>query len=114
MIKVFAIWTRRGDMTHEEAVKYWLEVHAPLVRKTWPFIKKYVTNVGLPFNYTGWSKDEAPPFDGMAEFWFDLDMETFEKTIKSKDYFETLVPDEKKFIGTWRAMVVEEIVQKDE
>jgi len=113
MIKVFAIWTRRSDMTHDEAVKYWLEKHAPLVKKTWPFIKKYITNIGLPFNYTGWSEDEAPPYDGMAEFWFDVDMETFKEKMQSKEYYEILAPDEKNFIGTWRAMIVEEITQKE-
>jgi EthD domain len=34
MIKLFELWTRRSDMTHEEAVRHWTEVHAPLVKKT--------------------------------------------------------------------------------
>ena len=34
MIKLLELWTRRPDMTHEQAVRHWTEVHAPLVKKT--------------------------------------------------------------------------------
>jgi EthD domain len=47
MIKLLELWTRRPDMTHEQAVRHWTEVHAPLVKKTFgDKILKYVTNVG--------------------------------------------------------------------
>ncbi len=31
MIKLFELWTRRPDMTHEEAVRHWTEVHRELL-----------------------------------------------------------------------------------
>jgi EthD domain len=70
MIKLLELWTRRPDMTQEQAVRHWTEVHAPLVKKTFgDKILKYVTNVGLPLDTRGWSRKEAPPYDGIAEFW---------------------------------------------
>jgi EthD domain-containing protein len=61
---------RRPNVTPEEAVPDRTEVHAPLVKKTFgDKIIKYVTNVGLPLDTPGWSRNEAPPYDGIAEFW---------------------------------------------
>jgi len=112
MIKLFELWTRRPDMTHEEAVRHWTEVHAPLVKKTFgDKIVKYVTNVGLPLDTRGWSRSEAPPYDGIAEFWIDMTVEELARAIR--DTADVLWPDEQAFIGTYRPMLVEEIVQKD-
>jgi uncharacterized protein (TIGR02118 family) len=111
MIKLFELWTRRSDMTHEEAIRHWTEVHAPLVKKTFgEKIIKYVTNVGLPLDTRGWSRNEAPPYDGIAEFWIDMTVEELDQAIRETAHI--LWPDEQAFIGTYRTMLVEEIVQK--
>src|SRR5262249_6865477 len=61
MIKLLELWTPRPDMTHEQAVRHWTEVKAPVVKKTFgDKILKYVTNVGLPLDTHGWSRNEAP------------------------------------------------------
>ena len=112
MIKLLELWTRRPDMTHEQAVRHWTEVHAPLVKKTFgDKILKYVTNVGLPLDTRGWSRNEAPPYDGIAEFWIDMTVEELAQAIR--DTAHILWPDDQAFIGTYRPMLVEEIVQKD-
>ena len=83
MIMLFELWTRRSDMTHEEAIRHWTEVHAPLVKKTFgDKIIKYVTNVGLPLDTRGWSRNEAPPYDGIAEFWIDMTVEELGQAIR--------------------------------
>ena len=46
----------------------------------------------------------------MAEFWFDMTRKEFEQVRKANA--ATLVPDEEAFVGTYRIMFVEEIVQK--
>ena len=33
MLKVHILMRRRSDMTHEQCVAYWRDVHAPLLRK---------------------------------------------------------------------------------
>jgi uncharacterized protein (TIGR02118 family) len=111
MLKIILFWTRRPDMTHGEAVRYWLDRHAPLVARTFgDHLVRYLTNVGLPGNYSGWSPDEAPPFDGVSEFWFDMTREEFARVRAANA--DVLVPDEKAFCGTYRIMFVEEIAQK--
>lgn len=112
MIKLLEMWNRRPDMTHDQAVHHWLNVHAPLVKKTLgPKIIRYVTNVGLPLDVRGWSKDEAPPFDGIAEFWLDIEPADLEAVIRETAHI--LQPDERQFIGTYRPMLVREVIQKD-
>ena len=112
MLKLLELWTRRSDMTHDEAVKHWQEVHVPLVIKTLDkYIIKYVTNIGIPLDIRGWSAEEAPPYDGMAEFWLDMDMEEFHRVIAETAHI--LQPDERKFIGTYRPMLVQEVIQKE-
>ena len=62
MIKLLELWTRRPDMTHEQAVRHWTEVHAPLVKKTFgDKILKYVTNVGLPLDTRAGRGTKRPP-----------------------------------------------------
>jgi uncharacterized protein (TIGR02118 family) len=66
MIKVMALIKRKPTVSHEEFVRHYEEVHAPLALKLFPMIKRYVRNhimapLGAP---------EAD-FDCITEFWFD-------------------------------------------
>ena len=111
MLKIILFWTRRPDMTHDEAVRYWTERHVPVVKQAFgDRLVRYLTNIGLPGNYSGWSPTEAPPYDGVAEFWFDMTRREFEQVRSA--HAATLVPDEEAFVGTYRIMYVDEIVQK--
>ena len=66
MIKVIAVLHKRADMSREEFVRYWRDVHAPLVKKM-PGLRRYVINPALEAHPKG-----APlAFDGVAELWFD-------------------------------------------
>jgi uncharacterized protein (TIGR02118 family) len=65
MIKTIAVARRKPDMTHEEFIKYWHEEHAPLVKKIWPGLKKYVQNEII---IEPGQKREA---DGIVEMWYD-------------------------------------------
>lgn len=64
MYKLVLLFRKREDMTHEEFVRYWREVHIPLVKKV-PNIRRYVISpvCGAPLG--------EPDFDGMAELWFE-------------------------------------------
>ncbi|MDP2950509.1 MAG: EthD family reductase [Chloroflexota bacterium] len=65
MLKVLAVIHRRGDMSRGEFVRYWREVHAPLAKEM-PGVRRYIINPTLEAFGPG-----APPFDGVAELWFD-------------------------------------------
>ncbi len=75
MIKMFAILKRRDGMTHDEFVKYWLEVHAPIA-KSMPGLRKYVCSVTLT------RPGREPELDGVAELWFD-DFDSMRKSWSS-------------------------------
>jgi uncharacterized protein (TIGR02118 family) len=65
MIKVLAVLHKRPDISSMEFVRYWREVHAPLAQKM-EGVRRYVINPALEAFALG-----APPFDGLAELWFD-------------------------------------------
>ena len=44
MIKVIALIKRNPALDHDEFVRYWKEVHAPLVKDRLPGLEKYVLN----------------------------------------------------------------------
>ena len=66
MIKVIAFVKRKPTVSHEEFVRHYEEIHAPLALRLFPAIKKYVRNhiVTAP-------GAKAPDFDCITEFWFD-------------------------------------------
>jgi uncharacterized protein (TIGR02118 family) len=66
MIKVMALIKRKPTVSHEEFVRHYEEVHAPLALKLFPMIKKYVRNhIVVPLGAP------EPDFDCITEFWFD-------------------------------------------
>lgn len=98
---------RRADMTPEQSVDYWSNRHAPLVLENFgDLITRYAVNVGLPGNYTGWSPEQLPPYDGIAEFCVDVSLDEMKAAIEPKA--DIVLPDEQAFLGTYRGMVVEE------
>ncbi len=65
MIKVVAVLCKRPDMSREEFVRYWREVHAPMAQRM-EGVRRYVINPTREAFAMG-----EPPFDGVAELWFD-------------------------------------------
>jgi uncharacterized protein (TIGR02118 family) len=61
MYKLIGILKRPEGVTVEAFHKWWLEEHAPRVKR-WPGLKKYTINLSV----TG---DQR--YDGVAEVWFD-------------------------------------------
>jgi uncharacterized protein (TIGR02118 family) len=64
MIKSISLLTRRPELSHDDFVKHWLEVHAPLARQ-FPGLRRYSVN---------FIDREATPnavYDGFSELWFD-------------------------------------------
>lgn len=108
-IKMLFMLTRRPDMTPAQAISYWRERHVPLVRDTLgTALVRYTTNVGLPAPLRGWSTTEAPAFDGIAELAVDHTVEQQEAFIAENA--PTLFPDERAFMGTYRAVFTREVV----
>ena len=64
MIKLLAVLHKRPDMSREEFVRYWREVHAPMAQRM-DGIRRYVIDPTLEAFAMG-----EPSFDGVAELWF--------------------------------------------
>ena len=70
MIKRISLLTRKPELTHDEFVHHWLEVHGPLARLV-PGIRRYVQS-----HIQGESVRADIPatdveIDGIAELWYD-------------------------------------------
>jgi uncharacterized protein (TIGR02118 family) len=70
--RLVLLFRRRADLAPEEFLRYWREVHAPLVLEV-PGIRRYVISPVVS------SPDaDAPPVDGMAELWIDNGEDVFD------------------------------------
>ncbi len=68
---------KKENMTDQEFTNYWLETHAPLVKKM-PGLRKYVVNiVRRPPN-------REPDYHGIVELWFD-DVDAMKKAFGSPE-----------------------------
>jgi uncharacterized protein (TIGR02118 family) len=64
MVKLMYILTPKAGMSRNEFQRYWLDIHAPLVREI-PHLVRYVINVFRPR-----SDATSPAIGGVAEQWF--------------------------------------------
>lgn len=107
-VKTMFLLTRRPELTRDEAMAYWHERHAPLVRDTLgDALVRYATNIGIESDLQGWPS-ESPPFDGVAELWLDLSMAEMREVVSAAA--DVLLPDERAFLGTYRWLATEEHV----
>ena len=94
MIKTITMITRKADISREDFVKHYEEVHAPLALKHLPMIKRYVRNhvVDIPGM-------EEPAFDCITELWLD-DLEDAMKLFEfvTSDEGQVIRDDEEKFL----------------
>src|SRR5438067_971883 len=106
MIKVTALLIRRPDLTHEEFMLHWVEVHAPLIHAL-PGIRRYVQSHILgeraaPVPTTGVT------LDGIAELWFD-DRAAMDRANASPEA-KRLHDDGALFIGGIKTFIIAEQV----
>ncbi len=96
MLKVYILCRRRPDLTHEQFVKHWRDIHAPLFSSQ-PDTKRYVRRY-IQSRVTG---DRPERFvlgetDGIVQLWFD-DMDGFNAFFTSQSYRDVIRPDEERF-----------------
>ena len=107
MIKSVSLLTRKAGLSHEEFVKHWLEVHAPLAHAV-PELRRYVQShiVGER------TRPDIPrtdvEVDGVAETWYD-DLTAMERVNASPEA-KALHADGALFIGRIKSFITEEKV----
>lgn len=104
MIKQIFMVKRKTGLSFDEFKKHYFEVHAPLVKKSFPEIRKYVVNLAL-------QRGKEAPYDAITEIYWD-NFETLLKIAKSDTYKNVIRPDEEKFLGEAQVILTEEHIQK--
>ena len=83
MIKSISLLTRKAGLSHEEFVKHWLEVHAPLAHAV-PGLRRYVQSHILGERTRPDIPTTDVEVDGVAETWYD-DLPAMERADASVD-----------------------------
>jgi uncharacterized protein (TIGR02118 family) len=107
MIKSVSLLTRKAGLSHEEFVKHWLDVHAPLahaVAGVRPYVQSHIVGER--------TRPDIPTtdveVDGIAELWYD-DRAAMERANASPEA-KALHTDGALFIGHIKSFIVEEKV----
>lgn len=101
MQKLVFVLQLREDMSREEALRYWRQVHGPIAAKT-PGLRKYVQD-----HATAPAEGDLQ-FGGIAELWFDS-REAFQSAMASPEWRATIadVPNFAVLEKSWGALVDE-------
>ena len=105
MIKMIALLKRKPDLSHEEFVDHWINIHAPLARGI-PGTRRYV-QCHIVTEQRRADIEEIPlEADGIAELWFDSaeSMKDTHQTAK----MQRLLADGATFIGQIKTFIVDE------
>ena len=107
MIKSIGLLTRKPHLTHEQFVKHWVEIHAPLAHAV-PGVRRYVQNHILEERHRADIPTTEVEIDGIAELWYD-DPESMRRANASPEA-KRLHDDGALFIGRIKSFVIEEKV----
>ena len=107
MIKTIGLLTRKDELTHEQFVVHWQEVHAPLALAV-PGLRRY----GQSHIVAERTRPDIPAtdvdIDGIAELWYD-GREAMERAHATPEA-RRLFADGALFIGRIKSFIVEEKV----
>ena len=109
MIKSIGLLCRKPELTHEQFVKHWLEIHGPLARAV-PGVKRYGQShiVGERTRADIPTLGTDAEVDGIAELWYD-DADAMARAAATPE-MKRLHADGALFIGRIKSFVVDEKV----
>jgi uncharacterized protein (TIGR02118 family) len=107
MIKSIGLLTRKDGLSHEDFVKHWLEVHAPLAHAV-PGVRRYVQSHIIEERTRPDIPTTDVEIDGIAELWYD-DRAAMELANASPEA-KALHADGALFIGRIKSFITEEKV----
>jgi uncharacterized protein (TIGR02118 family) len=105
MFKMIALLTRKEGSTHEEFVRHWVEVHAPLAHDV-PELRRYIQSHIVDEQTRPDIPTTEVAIDGIAELWFD-DRAALERAHGTPG-MRRLLADGTTFIGSIKTFFVEE------
>ncbi|MBC8240404.1 MAG: EthD family reductase [Alphaproteobacteria bacterium] len=107
MIKRLSLLTRKPELTHNEFVRHWLEVHGPLALGV-PGIRRYVQSHIQGETVRADIPAPEMEIDGIAELWYDS-VEAMERSSATPEA-QALYADGALIIGEIKSFVIEEKV----
>jgi uncharacterized protein (TIGR02118 family) len=107
MIKSLSLLTRRPELSHDEFVRHWVEIHAPLAYAV-PGIRRYVQNHIRDERRRADIPETEVTVDGIAELWYD-DRAAMDRANASSEA-KRLHDDGALFIGYIKTFIIEEKV----
>ena len=107
MIKSLSLLVRKDGMTHEQFMKHWVEIHAPLALKV-PGLRRYVQTHLVEERKRPDIPSSDVEIDGVAELWYD-DRESMARSMATPEA-KTLYADGALFIGRIKSFTTEEKV----
>ena len=107
MIKSISLLTRKTGMTHDQFVRHWVDVHAPLALAV-PGLRRYVQSHIVEERTRPDIPTTDVDVDGIAELWYD-DREVMARSHASPQA-KALFADGALFIGRIKTYTVEEQV----
>jgi len=107
LIKSISLLTRRPEISHEEFVRHWVEIHAPLAHAV-PRLQRYVQSHIVAERTRADIETLAVEIDGIAELWYESveDLRFAMTTPEAK----ILHDDGATFIGKIKTFTIEEKV----
>ena len=105
MIKLLSLLTRKDGLSHEDFVRHWYDIHAPLALAV-PGIRRYVQSHITGTRSRPDVPDSGVQVDGIAELWYD-DLPSYEKAAATPE-MKRLTDDGALFIGGIRTFVIQE------
>jgi uncharacterized protein (TIGR02118 family) len=105
MIKLLSLLTRKDGITHDEFVRHWVEIHAPLAYAV-PGIRRYVQSHIADTRSRPDIPDTDVEVDGIAELWYD-NLEAFQRAAATPE-MKRLTDDGALFIGRIKTYVIDE------
>jgi uncharacterized protein (TIGR02118 family) len=107
VIKSISLLVRRPDLTHEQFVRHWVDVRAPLAHAV-PGLRRYVQSHMVEERPRPDIPSLDGEIDGIAELWYD-DRESMARAIATPQA-RALHADGARFIGRIKTFTVEEHV----
>ena len=109
MVKAIALLTRKDGITHEQFVRHWVDIHAPMAFDI-PAVKRYHLNfiVAEPTRSDMPSMNLAGTVDGIAEIWFES--EPAYREFRASDAARRWLADGATFIGRGQSFLCTEQV----
>jgi len=107
MIKSISLLTRKDHLTHEQFMRHWVDVHAPLAHAV-PGLRRYVQSHIAAERERPDIPSHQIAVDGIAELWYD-DRDAMARAMASPEA-KALHADGALFIGRIKSYTVEEKV----